>query len=274
MSSDLLTIGVVSDLHFGPRASFDGKLRKLSHLAPQLTEAFVQRMRSLQVDLVVNLGDVIEDEDQQTDLQRYLRCMRLLEATGVERVHVAGNHDLVNLDTDALRQAWGLPPGGPLYRSLDRKGIHLVVLHTHERQDVDIRIDSEQLSWLEEDLARTTLPTVVLMHHSAADQDLTANRWFDGAAHICLVAQRAELRAVLRRSGRVVLVLNGHLHWNHFDLVDGIPFVTLQSVVENIDDDAPGRPAAAHAVVRLSARRALLEIAGAQPARYQIELGS
>ncbi len=273
-AGDLLTIGVVSDLHFGPRASFAGKLRKLSHLAATLTEAFVERMRAQQVDLVVNLGDVIEDVDAQTDLQRYSSCMRLLEAAGVERIHVAGNHDLVNLDAATLRKAWAMPASGVLYRSLDRKGLHLVVLHTHERKDRDVSIDAEQLSWLKQDLATTTLPTVVLMHHSAADQDLRGNRWFEGAEHICLLAQRAELRAVLARSGRVILVLNGHLHWNHFDLIDSIPYVTLQSLVENIDEDAPGRPAAAHAVLRFDGRRLLVEIAGAHPLRYQIELGT
>ena len=44
-------------------------------------------------------------------------------------------------------------------------------------------------------------------------------------------------------------VFNGHLHWNHLDVIAGIPYVTVQSLIENLDDDAPGRAAAAHAVV-------------------------
>ena len=72
-------------------------------------------------------------------------------------------------------------------------------------------------------------------------------------------------------SGRVVAVFNGHLHWNHLDLIDGLPFITLQSLIENLDDDAPGRPAAAHAVVRLGKRRIVVEIEGAERARYQFD---
>ena len=66
----------------------------------------------------------------------------------------------------------------------------MVVLYSHERKDRDVRLGTEQLGWLAEDLAANELPVVVLMHHSAADQDLRGNRWFESAAHICLVADR------------------------------------------------------------------------------------
>jgi len=66
-------------------------------------------------------------------------------------------------------------------------------------------------------------------------------------------------------------VFNGHLHWNHLDLIAGIPYVTIQSPIENLDDDAPGRPAATHAVVRLGPRRLLVHVRGNDPARYQVQ---
>ncbi|MEJ7732149.1 MAG: hypothetical protein WKG00_23440 [Polyangiaceae bacterium] len=130
---------------------------------------------------------------------------------------------------------------------------------------------NKQLAWLDADLRATALPTVVLMHHSAAEQDLRGNRWFEGKPEICLVRERAELRRIVAASGKVRLVLNGHLHWNHLDVIDGIPYVTLQSLVENVDDDAPGRAAAAHAVVHLDEARVRIEVAGAERARYQLD---
>ena len=58
----------ISDAHFGPDATFDGKLRKLSGQAPALTAAFAARMRDeVKPDLVVNLGDAVEDEAPSTD---------------------------------------------------------------------------------------------------------------------------------------------------------------------------------------------------------------
>ncbi|MBI4703610.1 MAG: metallophosphoesterase [Deltaproteobacteria bacterium] len=270
----MLTLGLIADLHLGPPASHRGARRKLSQLAPELAGAFAARMRDVvRPDLVVNLGDVIEDDAPELDRQRYEQGLGLLRAAGAPLVNVAGNHDRVHLGQAELRRAWGLEPEGELYRSFDCGGAHFVVLYGHERKDRDVRLGEGQLRWLAADLGRTTLPTVVLMHHSAADQDLRGNRWFEGASHICLVAERGELRALVRASGRVVAVFCGHLHWNHLDLVDGIPYVTLQSPIENINEDEPAVPAAAYAVVRLGDRRLHVEVLGAQPARYQFELG-
>lgn len=269
-----LTLGVVTDIHFGPAATFEGKLRKLTARAPELLEAFVARMNDeVRPDLVVNLGDDIEDESLELDRQRYARVLHILDGCRAPVLHVAGNHDTVSLSDDDLAALWREPelPRAParLYRSRDVGGVHVVALHTHEVKDHTIYVEDAQLAWLAADLARTSLPVVVFMHHSAADQVLVGNRWFEGRANICLVRERKALREILEDSGKVLLVVNGHLHWNHLDLHRGIPYVTLQSLIENLDDDAPGRPARAHAVVRVERSRVLVEVEGEERARYQ-----
>lgn len=268
----MITVGVITDVHFGPNASFDGQLRKLSHLAPELTARFAARMRDeVRPDFVVNLGDAIEDESPEADRKSYKDCIEAISACDRPVVHVAGNHDRIHLGPADLRAAWGMAPEGPLYRSFDRGGVHFVVLYTHEHVGDHVEVGAEQLRWLAADLAATALPTVVWMHHSAADQELRGNRWFERAAHLCLVRDRRPLRELLSRHRRTLAVINGHLHWNHLDVIDGLPFITLQSLIENVHDGAPGEPAAAHAVVRITPRRLVVEVAGAQPARYQIE---
>ena len=269
----MLTLGLVTDIHFGPKAYHDGKLRKLSHLAPELTEQLARRMRhEIRPDLLINLGDLIEDEGPQQDLQRYQHGVSLLGRAGAELVNVAGNHDLINLQPSQLRQAWAISGPGPLYHSFERGGVHFCVLQTHERKDLDVTIDEEQLLWLSADLAATALPVIVLMHHSAAEQDLRGNRWFEGACHICLVRERADLRAVLEQHGRVVAVFNGHLHWNHLDVINAIPYITLQSLTENIAEDEPAAPATAMAVAHICESRLAITVDGVEPIRYQLEL--
>ncbi len=269
----MLTLGVITDVHFGPQAQFDGKLRKLTADAPRLAKAFAAKMRErTRPDIVVNLGDCIEDESPEADRKRYRACLEVLRGAHAELVNVAGNHDRVHLSNAELLRCWH--PEVPstkrrLFYSLDRAGIHLVVLATHETQGVHVRIDDAQLDWLARDLAHTTMPTVVLMHHSAAEQDLRDNRWFAGSPHLCLVQNRQRLRTLLCEHRRTLLVINGHLHWNHLAVIDGIPYLTLQSLIENLDDDAPGRPAAAHAIVRLDPPHVHVLIEGAEPARYQ-----
>ncbi|HVH45261.1 MAG TPA: metallophosphoesterase [Labilithrix sp.] len=265
-----LKIGFVTDLHFGPQAFHEGKLRKLTHHAAELTRGVVRAMNDeVRPDLLVNLGDDIEDESREADLARYTECQNVLRTASAELVNVAGNHDTIHLTRDDLSRIW--KQDGPLFRSFDRGGFHLVVLHTIERKDVDVRIPHAQLEWLTEDLRRTMLPTIVLMHHSASEQDLSDSFWFKGAAHLALVKERQELRAILEGSGKVRAVFNGHLHRNHLDVIGGIPYVTVQSLIENLDEDAPGRPAAAYAVATLDEARATIRVLGNDPARYQVE---
>jgi 3',5'-cyclic AMP phosphodiesterase CpdA len=265
-----LTLGLVTDLHFGPEARFNGKLRKLTHHAPGLARAFVKTMNEeVRPDLIVNLGDDIEDESLQADRTRYEECQAILRGARAPLVNVAGNHDTIHLSKDDLNRVWGRQ--GPLHYSFDLGDFHFVVLHTMEKKDVEVRVFEPQLAWLRNDLDATPLPTVVLMHHPASDQDLDDSRWFRDAEHIALVKERKELRAIFEDSKKVRAVFNGHVHRNHIDVIRGIPYVTLQSLIENLHDDAPGLPSASYAVVRLSHERMVVRVRGNDPARYQVE---
>jgi 3',5'-cyclic AMP phosphodiesterase CpdA len=272
MTASELTFGVITDLHFGPEARWHGKLRKLTHHAGVLTQAFVRKMNEqVRPDFIVNLGDDIEDESRDADLARYGECQAILRSANAPLVNVAGNHDTIHMNRDDLNCFW--QRSGPLYYSFDRAGWHFVVLHTLEKKDVEIHVPPAQMEWARADLRATELPTVVLMHHSASEQYLEDSRWFAGRAHVALVKERAELRRIFEESGRVRAVFNGHVHRNHLDVIARIPYVTVQSLIENLEDDAPGLPAAAHAVVRLGPQRIVVRVEGNDPARYQFELG-
>jgi len=265
-----LTLGFVTDLHFGPAAYHDGKLRKLTHHAAELTRGVVRAMNEeVKPDVLVNLGDDIEDESRAADIARYTECQEILRTANAELLNVAGNHDTIHLTRDDLAKVWKRE--GPLFYSVDRGGHHLAILHTIERKDVDVRIPHAQLEWLAADLAKTSLPVIVLMHHSASEQDLDDSFWFNGLAHLALVQERAELRKILEDSKKVRAVFNGHVHRNHLDVINGIPYVTFQSLIENLDEDAPGRPAAAYAVAKVDRTRITVRVHGNDPARYQFD---
>jgi 3',5'-cyclic AMP phosphodiesterase CpdA len=266
-----MRFALISDEHFGPTAYFQGKLRKLTAHAGDLCRAFVERMNhDVKPELVVNLGDVIEDESRAADLEHYGQFIEILSALRCPVLHVAGNHDQVNLSDDDLRGLWRHP--GELHYSRDIGGVHFSVLRTIEVTDVAIHLPEAQIEWLRADLAQSAFPSVVLMHHPASEMRLDGNRWFEKRPNVCRVAERRALQQVIGESPRVVAVFNGHVHWNHFDVIGGVPYITLQSLVENLDDDAPGRAAAAHAVVDLDERRLVVRVAGAEPVRYQVEL--
>jgi 3',5'-cyclic-AMP phosphodiesterase len=268
-----MRFALVSDVHFGPNAYHDGKLRKLTHRAPELLAGVVERLnRDEKPELVVNLGDAIEDKGHAEDLEEYARFVAVLGGSPARLLHVAGNHDQVNLSDQELCDLWGHE--GELHYSRDIGGVHFAILRTVEQKDVAIHVPEEQLAWLEADLAAASAPAIVLMHHPASDMRLEGNRWFEKYPHICRVSGRKRLRAVIEASAKVVAVFNGHVHWNHLDVINGIPYVTLQSMIENLDDDAPGRAAGAYAVCDIDERRLVVRVLGAETMRYQFELPS
>jgi 3',5'-cyclic AMP phosphodiesterase CpdA len=265
-----MRFALISDVHLGPPARHQGKLRKLTHLSESLVESFVLRMQDeLKPDLVINLGDVLEDEAKEPDRLRYARFVELLAQIGKPVVHVAGNHDTINLTPAELCSMWGNTAS--VVYSQDHHGIHFSVLRTIEHRDERVELPEEQIRWLEQDLAATTLPSIVLMHHPASEMRLDGNRWFEKRPYLCRVVERRALRQVVEASSKVLAVFNGHVHWNHLDVISGIPYITLQSLSENLDDDAPGRAAAAYAVCDLDDRRLVITVYGAEMLRYQLE---
>jgi 3',5'-cyclic AMP phosphodiesterase CpdA len=265
-----MRIALLSDVHFGPRAYREGKLRKLTDRAGELCQRFVERMNQVErPELVLNLGDVVEDQDREQDLDHYRQFVKILSGVDARVAHVAGNHDRIFLTQSDLCELWGHT--GELYYSFDFGGLHFLVLRTDEIKRVSVHLPVEQHEFAAKDLAATNLPTVVLMHHPASEQRVDGNRWFDGRPHLARVAERGAFRRVLEESGKVLAVFNGHMHWNHLDVINGIPYVTVQSLIENLDDDAPGRAAAAFAVCDIDERRILVTVHGEETARYQLE---
>jgi len=261
-----MKIAIVSDVHLGPGGFSKGVQRKLTTQAPALLADFVASTNGETFpSFVVQLGDLIEDTDRTTDLQNYRHGVELLRRLQAPVYHIVGNHDEAHLQDEELRQLQG---GQPLYGSFDAGPYHFVRLHSQsdsgERQ---VWIDRRQTAWLQADLQQNARPTLVFVHHSLADQDLRGNFWFEEQPESCLVANRHEVRRLLEASGQVLAVINGHLHWNRLDVHSGIAYITVQSLVENLDN--AGTAARAWTQVSLSERTVRVEVLGRDRALFE-----
>ena len=104
-----MRFGIITDVHLGPVAYKDGKPAKLTGYAEALTRQVVQRWRERhQPELVLNLGDVLEDVSTPVDRDNYRLFCSLLDEARVPVLHVAGNHDQVHLSDDELVSLWQL----------------------------------------------------------------------------------------------------------------------------------------------------------------------
>jgi alkaline phosphatase len=104
------------------------------------------------------------------------------------------------------------------------------------------------------------------MHHPISDQDLTGCFWFEGLSHKAFVENREEVRAILEASGKVRAVFNGHLHRNNMWVHNNIPYFTIQSCVEDVDNS--GRPSKSFAVVTLDSDSISVQIHGTDATTY------
>jgi len=267
-----MRIAFITDTHFGPRAYHEGKLRKLAEHASGLTREFVQTMNDVErPNWVVNLGDVIEDQNPNDDARHYAEFLEILAGLNAPILHVAGNHDQVNLPPDTLGKLWSQP--GALHYTRDLGTLRALVLRT-DHTDTAVHLETAQIEWLRVELERSPLPCLVLVHHPLCEMDVSDNVWFKNQPNICRVAERRRVRDILQASGKVVAVFNGHVHWNYLSVIRGIGYVTLQSLIENVEEDAPGRPAGAYAVADFEQNRVSVRVAGAEPAHYRLDSGA
>lgn len=261
-----LKMVLISDVHIGTNKLHEGENKTLAARARALLRYLVNRINNeIRPEFVVQLGDLIEDEDAETDEENYSTALEILKDLTVPIYHVVGNRDQANQDLKQIRTMLGYPR---LYYSFDSGAFHLIVLLSTSKNHAEIHVDETQRKWLVDDLTATTKPTVVFIHHPIDDQDLTDFYRFANNSHGCFVEERVEIRSLLAQSGKVRAVFNGHVHRNNLEVYDGIGYVTLQSLVENLSDTRHD-PSESFAVVELTETEIRVEIEGMDPAEYR-----
>ncbi len=262
----IMKIAIISDVHIGLSAPCGGTLKNGTEHSAPIVSHFVDGIRqSREYAFAVQLGDLIHDIDPEKDQRNLQMGIELFRGCKIPVHHVIGNHDTMNISASEFRGALGLES---LWYSFDDGPFHFVILYsqTPSKKHSPICIPDDELRWLESDLSRSSKPTIVFVHHSLADQDLAGNRWFEGRPDDCLIENRRNVRAILSGSGKAAAVVNGHLHWNQFNIHDGIPYITLQSAIETINDSDAFTES--WGVIELDNKGITFDVRGNDPARY------
>jgi hypothetical protein len=246
-----MRFAIVNDIHFASHEGgyVRGIQRKLVHRAEPLVAEFVAAMNEdVRPLFVVNLGDAIEDAGDPAVDRAYLeRVAGLLAGLQMPSYSLLGNHDAHTIPAEEAAVILG---GERSYFAFDVSGFHFVALGF-----AGARTPSGDR------------PTVVFCHHGLADDSMAGNFWFDGNPEAALIANRADVRSLLERSGRVRAVISAHQHWNRLLVHAGIPYITVTSLVENTRND--GVAAAAWSVVDLDDGGIVVDVRGNDPARLE-----
>ncbi len=214
MEREAPRIGIINDLHY------DGRYQALNRLYESV--ALLNQGRA---DRLVVMGDLV-DADSEMNAERLLREVAALCASfrGAVR-YMPGNHDLDHLSKPMFFQALDHPDTKPTFY-LEENGVALVGIDGNFSPDgteydhgnfrwEEAFVPGGQLEWLEGRLAAARDP-VVLFSHQRID---VPGRYS--------VGNHAAVREVIRRSGKVKAVFQGHRHADDLQQIDGTTYYTL-----------------------------------------------
>ena len=180
-------IVIFSDLHYAPEKPINnGSIidRKLMEYAEPLLQKLIDRINNeIKPDLVINLGDLVEDfNDHDKDIINLNYIWNKFKNINAEFYSCIGNHDLRSMSSrNEVEQIMGYKHST---FSFNKNGMHIVILGTYVNNDLGTTsggilktqfISQEDLDWLREDLKQNNLLTIICIHFGIAEDDMKGN---------------------------------------------------------------------------------------------------
>ena len=235
----MIRFGLISDVHYANRESAGTRFYNQS--LTKVQEA-IDWMNQEKLGFVIELGD-FKDQDAVPNESNTLKYLTDIESVFQKfkgpTFHVLGNHDMDGISKQQFLERvenTGIP-NTESYYSFNQKGIHFVVLDGDFTKDgkaydhgnfswEDASIPGEEIGWLKSDLKSNQLPTIVFIHQMLDDSKSVKQA----------VQNAAEVRKILETAGNVICVLQGHVHEERYNLINGIHYYSVNAVV---DGDGP-----------------------------------
>lgn len=246
MNNDKLKLVVFSDLHYLDNNHSEQYNRKLTSLAVPLFEKLKNKINNeIKPDICVYLGDLIEDTNNYNqDIKNLKYICNKFKTITVPFYAIPGNHDLRSMNF--REEAEDIMGYGHSTFSLNIKGYHLVFLGLDIRNNLGITnggifktqfISNDDLKWLKKDLKDNDMPCIIFNHFGIAEDDMIGNWWFESCPENALLANRKELKKIIKKNDNVIGVFSGHQHWTKRIKEDGIDYYIVGSITENINND-------------------------------------
>ena len=186
------------------------------------------------VDFVLCLGDIIDKcDDPQVNIEKTKEIADLIHSYSLPFYSLMGNHDA---HVFTRREFNELVNGSPLPSpiSITVCGKELILLDANYNDDgssyvpgeVDWKntyIPEEQLRSRGQKLNEPTVTEAYVFMHQNLDPEVQKDH---------IVRNAEAVREVIRASGKVRAVFQGHYHKGHETVIDGIPYHTLPAMCE------------------------------------------
>lgn len=217
-----MKVGILSDIHL--QRAHDRAIRaKLDHALDRL-DAFAP-------DHLVVLGDLIEDEDRETDREHVRTVRAALDSLGVPVTYLLGNHDVARLSHEDLRDLLGVER---FHGRVEGTDLFYLDSSAPERSGAQGAVSAEQLAFLDRELADVE-GAVVFVHHPLGYRDLSGNHWFAEEPERAFCGNKREVNDVLARHD-VAAVVNGHVHETAHVRYRGVDHLTVNAFAKERRD--------------------------------------
>jgi len=209
-----IRIGMCTDVHL-----------PTMHDSEYRITTFINSMKKEKPDFIIELGDFATPEP------KFAPYFAIWNSFPGDKYHVIGNHEMDGGYTREKTMAYLQMKSS--YYSFDKNGFHFIVLDGNDKKNPEAKgykqfIGAQQVSWLKDDLARTTHPVVIFSHqgltiYQSADETYGVENW-------------KEIRGILMKHNqthpgrRVVACFNGHTHYDDAAQIDGIWYITITSM--------------------------------------------
>ena len=229
-----MKIGLFTDCHYTGVADVGGG--RLASLSYEKVRLSMEQFKRENVDLVFCLGDLtdVSQTDTHDDVAKNLEDITsLIYSYGIPFYLVPGNHDYLCLKGPEIEKVGKLklPPYKVSYENYD-----FILLDANFRGNMkrfdeteiiwyDSNLPPDQVDFLKQELTSSNKKCVVLVHENL-DPSLEESH---------IIKNADEIRDIITKSGKVVLVLQGHFHGGNEITVDGIPYVTVPGMCVHED---------------------------------------
>ncbi len=224
-----MKIGLFSDPHYCKVSSL-GETRMPILSYEKIKEA-MEHFKKQEVDICFCLGDLTDSPEGVTkaDAEKNLKeILSLIHSFEIPFYVVPGNHDFITLKREDLAKA-GIKT--PPYVIKDE--YTFIILDANYRSNMehfdtagvvwtDANLPKEQVEFLEKALKESDKPAIVMVHENL---DPTLEE-----SHI--IKNATEIREIIKNSGKVKMVIQGHFHGGNEITVDNIPYFTVRGMCE------------------------------------------
>lgn len=219
-----MKIGIITDIHYGPLRIFKGQNRGNGSDALEKLPIIFEHMKKNGVEAIINLGDNLAEEGKDKDLAKLHDISSVFRDSGIDVYHILGNHECTTLTKE---ESMGCLSMKSPYYFIGTKVCRLFFLDAQDNTCSGL-ISDEQKKWFQEELPRCD-SAYVFVHQSLAEPEPKDNPWFCNGYSGTMVKNRKEIRNIIENSGKVRLVMNGHLHEIRRQDINGIIYQTLGS---------------------------------------------